>query len=247
MFTKQSLGLMGLTASLLLGGALHGADTARTTTKTTAAPATTTKVRTTAYQPTTATVPATREVRQASAASVELGAAKPCPTETFTFAAPQAAACAPCAKSSRNAWCRFWDWVTYRPVTNLYSCCEPTSCTPPLYAYYLDHCPPPVRQPNCGHPGAMHVAAPKVVKEEVVEKESFSLLPRFFFSRSTERKASKPVEATSEVQQIRHAEVVTAKKAPAELKQPEAEMLRSGTESSKWRGVPVRPLESGRR
>jgi hypothetical protein len=200
-------------------------------------PATPPKVRTVNYQaekPVQPTLPTPKPV----APAMELGSAKPVPGINAT-----GMACAPNgAKSNVGFCCRLWRWLTFRPVTHhSILCCKETSCTPPLYAYFLEHCPPgsagghaqPCANGQCiarmTRPEARVADAPKVVSRPM-----------------TERAAAKP-SAPAQRPVVREEVQAVVRKVSGEAKPARDETCLEGKECGKWRMLPTKMSDLGRR
>ncbi len=243
MITTKAWGALGLTAALMAGVAVSQADTA----KPRAAKAPTSKVGAATYRAEEAPAPAPRE-KAATNGSLELGSAKPAGGD----AAPAGHAPAACPPKSRDFCHKLWDWLTYRPVTDATKCHGTVTCQPPLFAYFLEHCPPPANGHHAGAPCADGRCAVKKSNDAVREKEESSSLLAGMFSKNTDRPAAKPAaEKPAEHRAVTHQVSATAARKPApEMKEaaetkeakPEVEKpaVLNGKETGKWRALPTR-------
>lgn len=236
MVTRKSWRVLTLAAALVVGTSMGQAQQPKAGGTTTPQ-----KVRTVNYQAEKTAQPAAQPTK-AVAPTMELGSSKPTPGADGGGSVYAANG----ASTNMSFCCRLWRWVTFRPVTHhSTACCKEPVCTPPLYAYYLEHCPPgtaggraqPCANGQCiakmAKPEARLVEAPKVVASRPV----------------LERATAKPSMETAPTQRssVRQEVQAVVRKVSGEAKPSKDETCLDGKECGKWRGLPTKVSELGRR
>jgi hypothetical protein len=230
MVKKKVWGALGLTAAVVLGAAVCHADQIKSKAK--AAPS---NVRTAQFRSEEDKPPALPPPKPV-APPLELGSAKPCNTAPEFATPPVAANCGP----RSHGFCdKLWDWLTYRPVTHTVVCGKVDRCTPPLFGYFLDYCPPAIPVPPVGHHVSMPVS--KNVKEEISFRDTALSWMSFGMLGKSEKRSQKPSEEkVAEYRQVTHKETAGARNDVVEVKAEEPAFRLDGRECGKWRGLPAR-------
>ena len=224
MIRTKLLASSGIAAALLIGASWCHADNSPAKRKTAPGP-----VRRTTFGSGVAAV-------QQAPAAVEIGTAKPCAAETADMAGTHSQ----CTTSGRPFCRKLWDWLTYRPVTHTVVCGSVPCCTPPLYTYYLEFCPPPAgnRRGHHGRTSCAGTLASAEISVKAEEAEKASWFSTGWLGLFTGWDSSKD-EDDADHKQVKHETTVRGG--------GKGKIQDAGEDCGRWRAVPSRPAGGGRK